>query len=174
MKSVLLSIRPQWCELIASGKKTVEVRKTAPKLKTPFKVYMYCTKNGRPLVYAEPTPYDTEPLLHRTYGWNRKRADEIFGIWNRKVIGEFVCDKVDKYRFSNYAAEYDVTHVQMAQMCLNLPELIAYGTGDPLYGWHISDLKIYEDPKELGEFVSCNGGSIKRPFQSWGYVCLSK
>ena len=55
MKSVLISIQPKWCELIASGKKTVEVRKTRPKLDTPFKVYIYMTKaydtlfgNGKP------------------------------------------------------------------------------------------------------------------------------
>ncbi len=34
-KSVLISIKPKWCELIASGKKTVEVRKTKPAIKTP-------------------------------------------------------------------------------------------------------------------------------------------
>ena len=44
MKSVLISIKPKWCELIASGKKTVEVRKTRPKIETPFKVYIYETQ----------------------------------------------------------------------------------------------------------------------------------
>lgn len=43
MKSVLISIQPKWCELIASGKKTIEMRKTAPKLETPFKCYIYMT-----------------------------------------------------------------------------------------------------------------------------------
>ena len=47
MKSLLISINPKWCELIASGKKTVEVRKTKPKLETPFKVYIYETKGKR-------------------------------------------------------------------------------------------------------------------------------
>lgn len=45
-KAVMLSIRPKWCEKIASGKKTVEVRKTRPKLDTPFKCYIYCTLQG--------------------------------------------------------------------------------------------------------------------------------
>ena len=45
-KAVLISIRPQWCEKIASGEKTIEVRKTRPKLKTPFKCYIYCTLQG--------------------------------------------------------------------------------------------------------------------------------
>lgn len=51
MKSVLISIQPKWCELIASGKKTIEVRKTKPKLETPFKVYIYCTKD-EPLYHS--------------------------------------------------------------------------------------------------------------------------
>lgn len=44
MKSVLISIRPKWVEKIASGKKTIEVRKSAPK-EVPFKAYIYCTKD---------------------------------------------------------------------------------------------------------------------------------
>lgn len=43
VKSVLISIRPKWCELISSGEKTVELRKTRPKLDVPFKCYIYCT-----------------------------------------------------------------------------------------------------------------------------------
>ena len=43
-KAVMLSIQPRWCELIAAGEKTMEVRKTRPKLETPFKVYVYCSK----------------------------------------------------------------------------------------------------------------------------------
>lgn len=42
-KAVMLSIRPKWCEKIVSGEKTIEVRKTRPKLDTPFKCYIYCT-----------------------------------------------------------------------------------------------------------------------------------
>ena len=56
MKSVLISIKPKWCELIVSGKKTVEVRKTKPKLETPFKCYIYCTKNGKFMVQSKTNP----------------------------------------------------------------------------------------------------------------------
>jgi len=51
MESVLISIQPKWCELIASGKKTIEVRKTRPKLDTPFKVYIYCTKDKKNIFF---------------------------------------------------------------------------------------------------------------------------
>jgi hypothetical protein len=36
MKSVLISISPKWCKLIAQGKKTIEVRKTRPKIDAPY------------------------------------------------------------------------------------------------------------------------------------------
>lgn len=45
-KAVMLSIRPRWVQKIANGKKTIEVRKTKPKLETPFKCYIYCTLQG--------------------------------------------------------------------------------------------------------------------------------
>ncbi len=46
-KAILISIKPQYCELIANGKKTIEVRKTKPKLEPPFKCYIYCTKPSK-------------------------------------------------------------------------------------------------------------------------------
>lgn len=46
MKNILISIRPNWCEKIASGEKTIEVRKSAPK-EVPFKAYIYATKPKR-------------------------------------------------------------------------------------------------------------------------------
>lgn len=141
MKSVLISIQPKWCELIASGKKTIEVRKTAPKLKTPFKCYIYCTK--------------------------AKSVDEVFcmGLYddgnacyfgNQKIIGEFICDKV--MRFTKWGGwlsgieNYDISFDHLKETCLD--GLWQYGNGKPLYGWHISDLKIYDKPKELSEFKS--------------------
>ena len=67
-KSVLISIRPEWVEKIARGEKTVEVRKTRPKLDTPFKCYIYCTQGND--------------------------ARRLRGSWG-KVIGEFICDRVE-------------------------------------------------------------------------------
>lgn len=34
MKSVLISIKPKYCELIVNGEKTIEVRKSRPKIET--------------------------------------------------------------------------------------------------------------------------------------------
>lgn len=46
MKAVMLSLRPQWCEKIFNGSKSIEVRKSRPSIPTPFKVYVYQTKHN--------------------------------------------------------------------------------------------------------------------------------
>ena len=145
MKSVLISIRPKWVEKIASGEKTIEVRKTAPK-EVPFKAYIYCSKEKK-----------QDDII-----WAGAFGDR--GKWNGHVIGEFVCDKVDKiiplrHTYYNYIGlpianviEYGIWNDDLAQMCLKKKEIDNYGKGKTLYGWHISDLKIYDRPKELREF----------------------
>ena len=135
MKSVLISIQPKWCELIASGKKTVEVRKTRPKIDVPFKCYVYCTKSRK--------PYESFAVSGKPF--------ECSG----KVIGEFVCNAVEYYT-SNCTVFESVllpSPSELEEMCLTRDEFNGYGTrGKLLYGWHISDLVIYDKPKELREF----------------------
>ena len=118
MKCVMLSIRPKWVEKIASGEKTIEVRKSAPK-EVPIKAYIYMTKNG-------------------------------------KVIGEFICDKVEKFSVGSLRSD-DIEKLA----CLSYNEMINYfynpeeldgKTVKQGFAWHISDLKIYDKPKELNEF----------------------
>lgn len=176
MKSVLISIQPKWCELIASGKKTVEVRKTAPK-EVPFKVYMYCSKGG----YMYRCRFDENRLA-------------IPEVWNGKVIGEFICNKIEKFNVGSLRSD-DIEELA----CLSYTELINYfykpceldgKTAKQGYAWHISDLKIYDKPKKLSEFKKlcpiknkdcprCEFYSryegtcanwLTRPPQSWQYV----
>ena len=158
MKAVLISIRPQWVEKIAKGEKTIEVRKSAPK-EVPFKVYIYATKAKK--FYKCGAVSTSDELLWLANG--KVEMGDGFKFWadgddykclNGKVIGEFVCNNVDEYTFSHYEAEYRVTHVEQKAMCLNHPELIRYGVGKTLYGLHITDLKIYDKPKELSEFYT--------------------
>lgn len=163
MKAVMLSIQPKWCELIASGKKTVEVRRTKPKIDVPFKCYIYETQ-GR-----TETPFVDEEGHHIFKG-------------RGQVIGEFVCDKIVEFENS----WYDPAFAETSELsCVGWEELALYLGGKEIgYGWHISDLVIYDKPKELSEFRSYNVSTyideefglpmpthiIKRPFQSWGYV----
>ena len=169
MKSVLLSIQPKWCEKIASGQKTVEIRKTKPKIETPFKCYIYQTK-------------------HREHNGHTYS--------DGKVIGEFICDEIKWHGESAYIVKEDCIKA-LEGSCLTEEEFHNYMGYPPVnpyqdlrealkkyefYGWHISNLVIYDKPKELKEFRSpcdskCNGiceygciRTIKRPPQSWCYV----
>lgn len=165
-KSVLISIQPKWCALIASGKKTIEVRKTAPKLETPFKCYIYCTKQGRPLVYGQYNPCAPE-CYQQTYGYSKEDADKIFGNLQGKVIGEFMCDNIDEFACDSRA------HRKLSELgsCLTEQEIRDYCGGQTLYGWHISDLKIYDNPKELDEFRTVTRCKDWQCFEACSDVC---
>lgn len=163
MKAVLISIQPKWCELIASGKKTIEVRKTRPKIDTPFKCYIYMTMKK---------PYCFEFV-----------GNGIMEAKNGKVIGEFVCDGIDEFSAEfvdddcyesicevwidedGERQHYIITTNEYEnpsncylcrQSCLSFEEIKRYiGVNFhdiPFFGWHISDLKIYDKPKDLREF----------------------
>ena len=191
MKAVLISIRPKWVEKIASGEKTLEVRKTRPKLETPFKCYIYCT-NTRPfLVWGDVFRGDWCTEFTRLSGYGRAEADSIWDVFNGHVAGEFVCDRID---IINPADDpygiYDADDNFVAQTMLVDGALWDYGKGVTLYGWHISKLEIYDTPKPLSAFkglckieadcggchyynytkMECDGRIIKRPPQSWCYV----
>lgn len=169
-KAVMISIRPKWCEKIASGEKTIEVRKTRPKLETPFKCYIYRTKGTAPHIINDK--------------WVQM---EVGGT----VIGEFVCDRIFPIDVYDNGCIKDWNFECMWQACLPYERIAAYiGREKRGYGWHISNLKIYDPLKELSEFkglckvesdccacpyynyskMDCDGRTIKRPFQSWGYV----
>ena len=169
MKSVLIAIRPQWVEKIASGEKTIEVRKTAPQ-EVPFKCYIYETK-GQYVKFTHGA--------HTKYGYGRG-----------KVIGWFICDKVDEYHY-DYCDGVDIDDDTILETAIDREDINIYAKGKTLYGWHISDLKIYDNPKECSEFcipckVSCENCKnplyfecwceekgkkiVTRPPQSWMYV----
>ena len=147
MQSVLISIRPQWCEMIASGEKTIEVRKGRPKLETPFKCYIYCTLGSQHLCLMQ-----NEGGTNLIVCCDWKTALPVGGnISNGKVIGEFVCDhvKMESVGYIDHVAGY---HGLESGTCLTAEQLMEYGKWAFLYGWHISDLQIYDKPKELSEF----------------------
>ena len=150
MKSVLISIRPEWCDLIARGEKTLEVRKSRPKLETPFKCYIYRTKGK---------------VRHIMNG---KWFDMPVG---GDVIGEFVCD--------TFVVDKTFGHDPLfnGAACMSYVECAVYSCGSPIYGWHISNLKIYEKSKKLSDFTGIktmrDGFELRvleRPPQSWCYV----
>ena len=229
MKSILISIKPQWCEKIVSGEKTIEVRKSAPK-EVPLKAYIYATMPKR--FYKCGAVNTSDELLWLANG--KIEMCDGFKFWadgdeyqnlNGKVIGEFICDKVDKYtaEFVDNDCYEDIRRIWidddgeedfeivtsndrdnpedcelLKKSCLTYAELKNYIGANfhdiPFYGLHISDLKIYDKPKELSEFrkpcpysenMLCNFclksgylpnmeigcfNTITRPPLSWCYV----
>lgn len=137
-KAVLISIQPQWCERIARGEKTVEIRKTRPKIETPFKCYVYRTKGV---------------VKHIAKG-------EWFDMpVGGTVIGEFTCDRITPLfnvctdNWHHLAGDVHEWHKELVKRaCLTDAELKAYAKGQNCFAWHISDLKIYDTPKQLNEF----------------------
>ena len=187
-KSILISIQPKWCELIASGKKTVEVRKTRPKNDTPFKVYIYCTQ-ASPYNPVLPMRYEKES--GNMYIGGKRYAEFLTG----KVIGEFVCDEIYTINKDSFGWFYGTNHdaigigyaedIEELWHCIPESELIQYLAGRVGYAWHISNLVIYDKPKELDCFrkpTDCHRGKLreectgcwdcelKGPPQSWCYV----
>jgi len=148
---VLLSIRPKWCKLIASGEKTIEVRKTRPtKVKTPFKCYIYCTEQ-RSREDAFNIPITSEEL-QRDMAKNGMKCMSKYG--NGRVWAEFTCDTILPMTFSCSDPEALTTHYMVPGTGLADVEIMEYlGNGKPGYGLHIRDLKIYDKPKELEEFT---------------------
>lgn len=166
MKSVMISIHPKWVQKILSGKKTVEIRKTAPKLEMPFKCYIYCTLSGCNEFFRDTLNGDVAE-------WNRGKWAERKG----NVIAEFTCDKVECFGVPYPAFSSQMRKDILEQSCLTYGELHQYAKHDHLYGWHISKLKIYDRPISFGNFkirVTNKGWSftkkIERPPQSWCYV----
>lgn len=205
MKSIMISIQPKWCAKIESGVKTIEVRKTRPKIETPFKCYIYESK-GKTKYWSQPMP-----IPYREGGG--------------KVIGEFVRDRIEEYRTEFYDEEEAYQEIRkvwldedydypvedyriittnerenpsdcklLKNACLTFDEIKKYvGYGDGKFcSLHISELKIYDKPKELGEFRKpCDADEncylceksgftpnmqidcfnfLTRPPRSWSYV----
>lgn len=194
-KAVLISIRPQWCEKIFNGQKTIEVRKTRPKLETPFKCYIYCTQSGIKKFWTGPRYSYADDHSHNQF--------DRCGC--SKVIGEFVCDRIFPIKVFDNGSIQNWNYEHMELSCLPYEKMADYiGNGQNGYGWHISNLKIYNEPKVLSEFtaacrykndngtcpprrIACSfqrydynpngsinivecGNTIRRPPQSWGYV----
>lgn len=202
MKSVIISIKPKDCELIANGKMTIKILKNRPKIETPFKCYIYVTKPKKWFRFSD-WGYASDESLWLSNG--KVKMCDGFEFWADgkeyeplccKVIGEFVCDKITDISVVVRNCNEDYNHVyhndECKGSCLTWKELQDYGKGKSLYGWHISDLKIYDKPKELSEFKrwnrteenspcahtkwlypdckDCKECNLTRPPKNWCYV----
>ena len=170
-KAVLISIRPEWARKILNGSKTVEIRKTAPKCGVPFKCYIYCTTGGKGALMVKAN--EGAPAITAESAYEREQA-EAFGYEaaNGKVVAEFTCNKI--------GTVYPLCMIPKwatVDACLTREDICKYLGTEHGYGMQIDDLKIYDTPRELGEFTGLRTTKdgfelslITRPPQSWRYV----
>lgn len=200
MKEVLISIQPKWCELIANGTKTVEVRKTKPKLNTPFKCYIYCTKEKQQYLQSRSNMF----FYLESKDFIGGHGAGLYTRLNGKVIGEFLCNETTRIAhcgYDNRRIELNIVDENLtikkldegflSRCQLSYSDIEKYANGGDVYGWHISDLVIYDEPKNLSEFKKINRECwyadlglakrdcleckneecyVSRPPQSWCYV----
>ena len=183
-RAVLLSIQPWFCSSIFSGEKTLEIRKTKPQIQAPFKCYIYCTQCSQ-----------YNPILPYNY---RNKKGGYSKFLTSHVIGEFICDQIDYLDMDSngmgfYEGEKFVYLTDKRwNTGLTRREFLDYSEGKRVYGWHISNLIIYDTPKLLSDFKkacrndlyceSCamyseytelcgnSALTLRRPPQSWCYV----
>ena len=141
MKSIITSVSPYLCGKIASGDCNILVKKSTPK-EVPFRAYIYCTKTKNKWSLC-----DYEGAYQNSEG-------EIV-YTQQHVIGEFICDRV--YNIDYLPKEYEGNPSQFSEFicnnsCLSFEQIMEYKKGKTIYGWHITDLKLYDKPKKLSEF----------------------
>lgn len=175
-KSILISIRPEFVEKILNGEKTLEIRKTMPKCELPCKVYIYCTKSQKKLltIFRKGDLIWGDDKDEQRFDETIFVKDDYFSIadkrhrWLGKVVAEFTLMHYTKFDIPFPAYWKDLPDYVKEEIpeksCLSLNELHHYLDDKTGYAWHIEDLHIYDQPKELAEF------GLKRPFQSWGYL----
>lgn len=149
IQAVLMSINPEHCVNIALGKKTLEIRKKKPDFHDIFRVYIYCTS-------LKPVPISKYAAMHAATGG---RIDE----WAGKVFAAFDCDYIVTDARGEYADE----------LCkfgmITMEQLVSYAPRGTVYGLHISDLEIFNEPLSLDKF-RCKGRRMQHPPQGWCYV----
>lgn len=175
---ILASIKPYYYYLIAEEKKKIEVRKTALK-NLPQDIAFYMSKD------------------EKSFAKIPKEFQEKYRKHLGKIGMRVVCDKAERFSVGSLRSD-DIEKLA----CLSYNEMINYfykpeeldgETVKQGFAWHISDLKIYDKPKELSEFfkpcptkekgdcLSCDcladndyGGvctnNLTRPPQSWMFV----
>ena len=192
MRKVLASLKPYYYYLVGEGIKKIEVRKDMPKASDwDNEVLFYMSKDEKSFAKI---PKEFQEKYRKHFG---------------KVGMQFICNKVDEYNFHNGLTEFNSMGLpsriygsylifadDYKSMCLSYDEVKNYGKGKTLYGWHISDLKIYDRSRELSDFYreckkpckpnkgkilcittkslkmnGCNGKiPLTRAPQSWQYI----
>ena len=165
MKSILMSIRPEWVAKILNKEKTVEVRKRFLKDYKGW-VYIYCTKDPR---WELDNGYEDGWFLwdRKSHHYPFKYAEGFTPMFNGKVVARFWCDKVEEIVFNGFFCPNDNEYTTktmsgkelMKASCLDLNTLVWYLEKNSVgnigkqvaYAIHISKLEVFY-PREIITF----------------------
>lgn len=160
MKSILMSIKPEWVDKILDKEKTIEVRKRFPKDYRGW-VYIYCTKSRGRVIYL-PWEFEVKEVNGEFI------ADTDFTEGNGKVVARFWCDRVYEIESVCHGMSYiakGISQMEIAEASrLDRKAVHGYLKGKNGYGIHISKLEVFDKPKEIGEF------KVSRAPQSWQWI----
>ena len=149
MKAILMSIRPKWVAKILKGEKTIEIRTTAPKCALPIDVYIYCTKTIKPI---------------SDYEWGKFTFDDLPKLG--KVVAKFklrFVEKIYSYGADKLDTELGSSLEELSfESCVPEKDLLSY-VGNGAFYWGISDLEIFDEPKELSELYTLKCNQKKSP-----------
>ena len=179
---ILASIKPYYYYLIAEEKKKIEVRKMALK-NLPQDIAFYMSKDEKSFAKI---PKEFQEKYRKHFGKIGMRivCDEVeeFHEWELSPQGKFA--DFERERLENFLTAACLSEEEVVRYRENLPYF------KPLYGWHISDLKIYDKPKPIMQFykpcpikikncpvcelystyTGCCMNNIDRPPQSYMFV----
>ena len=171
-KAILISIRPKWVAKILNGEKTLEIRKSMPKCDLPIDVYIYCTKDKNQLVRCQ----------EKVWGYYKHTKGALKSYFNGKVVAKFTLNKVEKINSYFEPEQWYMTRELggrklMEKSCLSFSKLDDYLFGRDGCAWHIENLEIFDEPKELSEFYTAKTNKLPRYLfpltrapQSWVYI----
>jgi predicted transcriptional regulator len=192
MKSILISIKPKYVVDILNGFKTIEIRRTMPKCDLPIDVYIYCTKDKERLVKHKLAINRIDYTLGKEFSYY---DDDL----NSKVVAKFTLNKVEEihkhFEYNDWVfGTKDLDEDELLEKsCLWHSDLekylnldFGYLTPKTGYAWHISNLEIFDRPRELSEFKKnnstgncwkcklfgsgCSTCQLTKAPQSWCYV----
>ena len=166
MKSILISIKPRYVADILNHKKTIEVRKSMPKCDLPIDVYIYCTKdkkNCHLYQHSEMVGYFYDNFYK---GLEHQPCTPKF--IEGKVVAKFTLNKVEEILNYGLARRSEIMMEELLEKsCLTMGELNKYAPhkdyvdDDYIYAIHISDLEVFDKPKELSDLYSIVKEKIK-------------
>jgi len=195
MKAIMISIKPKYVADILNGKKTIEIRKTAPNCDLPIDVYIYCTKDKPRAIMT-----DKGCVVANTLEVGGNSQYKSGYSCSGGVVAKFTLNKVEviKLPYTKFGCNERVgceeertlqtqtmnEETLLEKSCLKEIEIYGYlnfkhSPDNVGYAWHISNLEIFDKPKELNEFYKVGFDkalkeSLKEPPYPLSPHCIQK